>query len=154
MIMPEKDTPMKKSSPPKVERYKYFWLHTNMTMPGNDPSVPPGLQDNWTVKLGSQAYNDGDHFAGILQEYCIGEDHDLLVIINPLVRVQSDDSDLKWHTVKITTRNTIMRFEACTRIGILGKKRSRFKTELNDLIILSSDVDVDGFKIHSLLHPE
>ena len=118
-----------------VEPYKYFWLHTKTA---SQPAQSPSFLKSWGRPNADGEYEDGDHWVGRLREYCIGRDGDILVILEPMWQVKSDDGPLKWHCIGPKRSQYVMKFNDCTSVGEIGKSRARFETK-TELLILSSD---------------
>ncbi len=120
---------------PNVEPYRYFWLHTQMPKQADELSH----RSRWTVPHDNFAWIDGDHYIGTLRDYCIGINNDVLVIVEPLFQIESDDGKLKWHRINDAQQSqSVMHFNDCVLLGDMGKLRVRFKSG-DDLFILSSD---------------
>jgi hypothetical protein len=118
-----------------VGPYKYFWFHTNIQKEAaaSDTPLP------WNRKKNDESWIDGDHYIGALQDYCFGTDNDVLVVLDPLLRVESDDSNLKWHKVDCNIKlPAIMHFRDCILTSAIGKSRIRYKSG-NDQFLLSCD---------------
>ena len=126
----------------EVEPYRYFWLHTNVPKNITDPNILPASNN----KKMDGAWNDGDHSIGTLNEYCFGKYDDILVVVERLIRVESDDKEHKWHRITDTEKKfAVMKFEKCVALGQSDKRRARFRSG-DSLLILSSDpIDAEIF---------